>query len=43
MAKRGEIRNSTDEFLIFQAEGKEQGVEVFYKDITVWTNFCRGE
>ena len=36
MAKRREIRNSTAEFLIFQAEGKEQGIEVFYKDKTVW-------
>ena len=36
MAKRREIRNSTAEFLIFQAEGKEQGVEVYYKDKTVW-------
>ena len=36
MAKRKEIRNSTAEFLIFQIEGKEQGVEVFYKDKTVW-------
>ncbi len=35
-AKRREIRNSTDEFLIFQIEGKEQGVEVYYKDKTVW-------
>ena len=32
MAKRREIRNSTAEFLIFQAEAKEQGVEVYYKD-----------
>ena len=32
MAKKHEIRNSTAEFLIFQAEGKEQGVEVYYKD-----------
>ena len=24
------------EFLIFQIEGKEQGVEVYYKDKTVW-------
>ena len=31
MAKRREIRNSTAEFLIFQAEGKEQGIEVYYK------------
>lgn len=36
MAKRREIRNSTTEFLIFQIEGKEQGVEVYYKDKTVW-------
>ena len=36
MAKRKEIRNSTAEFLIFQIEGKEQGVEVYYKDKTVW-------
>ena len=36
MANRKEIRNSTAEFLIFQIEGKGQGVEVFYKDKTVW-------
>ena len=36
MAKRREIKNSTAEFLIFQIKGKEQGVEVFYKDKTVW-------
>ena len=36
MAKRHEIRNSTAEFLIFQLEGKEQGVEVYYKDENVW-------
>lgn len=36
MANRKEIRNSTAEFLIFQIEGKEQGVKVFYKDKTVW-------
>ena len=36
MAERRIIRNSTAEFLIFQAEGKEQGIEVFYKDKTVW-------
>ena len=35
MANRKEIRNSTAEFLIFQIEGKEQGVEVYYKDKTV--------
>ncbi len=36
MAERHLIRNSTAEFLIFQIEGKEQGVEVYYKDKTVW-------
>ena len=36
MTNRKEIRNSTAEFLIFQIEGKEQGVEVYYKDKTVW-------
>lgn len=36
MPKRHEIRNSTAEFLIFQLENKEQGVEVYYKDETVW-------
>ena len=36
MAERKEIGNSTAEFLIFQIEGKEQGVEVFYKNKTVW-------
>ena len=36
MPKKFEIRNSTAEFLIFQIEGKEQGVEVFYKDKTIW-------
>ena len=36
MENRKEIRNSTAEFLIFQIEGKEQGVEVYYKDKTVW-------
>ena len=36
MAIRREIRNSTAEFLIFQIEGKEQGVEVYYNNKTVW-------
>lgn len=36
MPKKREIRNSTTEFLIFQAEGKEQGVEVYYKDEDIW-------
>ncbi len=35
MVNRKEIRNSTAEFLIFQIEGKEHGVEVYYKDKTV--------
>ncbi len=29
MAKKFEIRNSTAEFLIFQIEGKEDGVSYF--------------
>jgi len=36
MAKRREIRNSTAEFLIFQIEGKEQGIEVMYANETIW-------
>ena len=36
MAKKHEIRNSTAEFLIFQAEEKGQGVEVYYKDENIW-------
>ena len=36
MAKKLEIRNSTAEFLIFQAENKEQGIEVMYADETIW-------
>lgn len=36
MAERRIIRNSTAEFLIFMAEGKEQGVQVLYKDESVW-------
>mgnify|MGYP003209318403 FL=1 len=36
MAKKSEIRNSTAEFLTFVAEGKEQGIQVLYKDETVW-------
>lgn len=34
--KRKLIRNSTAEFLIFQLDNKEQGIEVFYKDETLW-------
>ena len=36
MGKEFGIRNSTAEFLTFVAEGKEQGVQVLYKDETVW-------
>ena len=36
MAKKIEIRNSTAEFLIFMTEGKEDGVQVVYKDETIW-------
>ncbi len=36
MAKKYEIRNSTAEFLTFVAEGKEQGIQVLYKNETVW-------
>lgn len=36
MTKKFEIRNSTSEFLTFVAEGKEQGIQVLYKDETVW-------
>lgn len=36
MPKKFEIRNSTVEFLTFVAEGKEQGVQVLYKDETIW-------
>ena len=37
MAKRFEVRNSTAEFLIFMLEGKEDGIQVMYKDETIWT------
>ena len=36
MAKKYEIRNSTAEFLTFIAEGKENGVQVAYRDETIW-------
>lgn len=36
MAKKFEIRNSTAEFLIFQIEGKEDGVQVMYRDENIW-------
>lgn len=36
MPKKLEIRNSTAEFLIFQVEGKESGVQVVYQAETIW-------
>lgn len=36
MARKFEIRNSTAEFLTFIAEGKENGVQVAYRDETIW-------
>ncbi len=36
MVKQFEIRNSTEEFLIFVIDGKEEGVQVVYKDETIW-------
>ena len=35
-SKQLQIRNSTAEFLIFQAEDKAQGVQVFYQDENIW-------
>ena len=36
MEKKFEIRNSTAEFLIFQIEGKEDGVQVVYREESIW-------
>ena len=36
MARKFEIRNSTAEFLIFQIDGKEDGVQVVYHHESVW-------
>ena len=36
MAKNIEIRNSTAEFLIFMLEGKGDGIQVMYKNETIW-------
>ena len=36
MVKKFEIRNSTAEFLTFIVEGRESGIQVLYKDETVW-------
>ncbi len=38
MSKQLQIRNSTAEFLIFQAEDKAEGVQVFYQDETIWAS-----
>ena len=38
MSKELQIRNSTAEFLIFQAEDKAQGVQVFYQDEMIWAS-----
>ena len=36
MVKNIEIRNSTAEFLIFMLEGKDDGIQVIYKNETIW-------
>ncbi len=36
MSKKLQIHNSTAEFLIFQIENKEDGIEVLYRDETLW-------
>lgn len=36
MAMKHEIRNSTAEFLTFVAAGKEEGIQVLYKNETIW-------
>ena len=36
MAKSVLVRNSTVEFLTFIAEGKEDGIQVLYKDESIW-------
>ena len=36
MVQRREIRNSTAEFLIFQVENQENGIEVMYAEKTIW-------
>lgn len=34
--KNIQMRNSTAEFLIFQIENREDGVEVLYREDTIW-------
>jgi len=36
MSKELQIRNSTAEFIIFQIESREDGIEVMYRDETLW-------
>ena len=36
MSKQLQIHNSTAEFLIFQAEDKADGIQVFYQDENIW-------
>ena len=36
MSKELQIRNSTVDFLIFQLSSNDEGVEVYYKDETIW-------
>ena len=36
MTNRLVIRNSTAEFLIFQIKGKKDGVQVVYRDESIW-------
>ena len=36
MPKKFETRNSTAEFLIFQIERKEDGVQVVYRSESIW-------
>ena len=36
MMKNVTVRNSTAEFLTFIAEGKEEGIQVLYKNESIW-------
>ena len=36
MARQLEIRNSPAEFLTFVIEGKEDGIQVVYRNETIW-------
>ena len=40
MTKNFEIRNSTAEFLTFVATGKEDGIQVLYKDELIADRVC---